>query len=69
MRDLWILCLQPKDADAAKPLLEPIPDIEWWDMRICADGASYDAMAAAASGDEFLLRDKITNLVSLSAVL
>ena len=68
-RMMWFYALQPKDADAAKPLLEPIPDMEWWDVRICTDGASYDAMAAAASGDEFLLRDKITNLVSLSAVL
>ena len=62
-----VLCLQPKDADAAKPLLEPIPDMEWWDVRICADGASYDAMAAAASEDQFLLRDKITNLVGPSS--
>jgi hypothetical protein len=59
-------CTQPKDAEASKPALDPVPDIEWWDVRICVDGASYDAMAAAASGDQFLLRDKITNLVSVS---
>lgn len=57
--------LQPKEAEPSRPPLEPIPDIEWWDARICADGASYDSMAAAASEDEFLLRDKITNLVSV----
>lgn len=55
--------LQPKEAEEARPPLEPIPDIEWWDARICVDGASYDSKAAAVAEDEFLLRDKITNLV------
>ena len=25
-----------------------MPDIEWWDARICADGATYDTLRAAA---------------------
>jgi len=56
--------LQPEaEAEPVRPPLEPVPDIEWWDVRICAEGATYDGMAGAAAEDAFLLRDKITNLV------
>lgn len=60
------------EAEPEQQPQEAVPDIEWWDVRICEEGATYDAIAAAAEsagpGDGFaaavpLLQGKITNLV------
>lgn len=66
-------CLQV-EAEPAQQAEEPVPDLEWWDIRICQEGATYDAMADAwegggGEGDSSfaaaspLLTGKITNLV------
>ena len=63
--------MQPAEAEAelTAPLEEPVPVIEWWDARICAEGGTYDAMAAAGSEAPFLLREKISNLVQHPVLL
>lgn len=66
-------CLQVEAEPAQQPE-EPVPALEWWDVRICQEGATYDAMAdaweaAGGQGDGSfaaaspLLTGKITNLV------
>ena len=51
-------------------VLDPIPDVEWWDARILVDAAYPEGLAdgsgtsaSAADGTRGLIRGKVTALV------